>query len=165
MRGVHAELATMIIARDVAAGFELAKSLGYKVPKSYDVGVSVIRRIPRPKSEACTIRIRVEDVFLDTTIIWPHLDGRCSMRECSEMSNIALERLRADAMTVPHVWIARHGGLTKEQAADALVKLSKYATTDEQGEAWFREARDRANRQTFTKRGSWTCQSPTTYKR
>ena len=152
MRGVHAELATMIIARDVAAGFELAKSLGYKVPKSYDVGVTIVHRIARPKGEACRVRIRVDDVFLDSTIIWPDLYGRCSMRECSEMSNIALERLQADALTVPHLWIDRHGGLTKEQASDALAKLSKYATTDEDGEAWFREARDRANRQTFTRR-------------
>jgi hypothetical protein len=65
------ELVTQIVARDVAAGVELARSLGYSMPKDFAVGVSFVE-----DGDLTRVRMRLDDASHDAIVRLPHLDGR-----------------------------------------------------------------------------------------
>jgi hypothetical protein len=73
-----------IIARDVAYGVEMARSIGHKMPREYDVGYS--KRIERRTGTGMGVRVklRLDDATYEVPVFVPHLDSRCTMLELSE---------------------------------------------------------------------------------
>jgi len=124
------ELVTQIVARDVAAGVELARSIGHQMPKDFAVGVRFIEDGPRTR-----IRMRLDDVTYDAIVQLPHLDGRngVSIKTVDHMWKVAWERIHVDALTLAQVWIDKHpeARVAKEGATKALKILDALAADDD----------------------------------
>lgn len=140
------ELVTQIVARDVAAGVELARSIGHQMPKDFDVGVRFVE-----DSECTRIRMRLDDVTHDAIVQLPHLDGRLSIRTVDAMWKTAWVRIHADALILAQVWLDKHPEtrVPKEGATKALAILDALAADDTLQERWIESCRERAKHFTY----------------
>lgn len=139
-------LVTHIIARDVAAGVEMARSMGYAMPRNFDIGVRFIQDGSRTR-----IRMRLNDVTYDSIVTLPDLSpGRMSLRKVDEMWTAAWQRIKADAITMGQVWIEKHpeSHMDSDGARRTLAKLD--AMTDDRTDQWIAEAREIAKRLTYS---------------
>lgn len=135
------DLVTQIVARDVSTGVEMARSIGHKMPKNFTIGVRIAGVTPGKNGEVTRVRIRLDDVFYDSILTVPFMDGRMSLGKVDMMWREAMQVLRGDALTLAHVWLDRHPdqALSKKDANNALNKLKKLVVDDQTGEAWQRE--------------------------
>lgn len=140
-------LMTQIIARDIAAGVELARSLGHRMPSDFDVGVRFIAdgRITR-------IRMRLDDVTYDSIVELPDLEGRQSLQITAVMWEEAWLRIHADALVVADGWLDKHPEATvsEEGAAQALSFLSKISSDEKLRTEWMSECRERSKNFKYT---------------
>lgn len=157
---------TNIIARDVAAGVELARSLGYKMPKAFDVGVTFIHeprnlrgRIPLGPPPDWTIRIRMRmgDASYDALVTLPEIEqpmwGRyekISLADVSAKWERAWLRIHSDALTVAQVWIDKHPEAAMDRPGDALSFLDLVKSDDAVLGKWLAECRERAKQLKYT---------------
>jgi len=156
-------LVTNIIARDVAAGVELARSLGYKMPKEFDVGVrfiseprKLIGRAPgSPPDWPVRIRMRMADATYDSLVTLPELEQspwsrlKISMTEVAAKWEHAWNRIHADALTVAQVWIDKHPEAAMDRPRDALTILAAL-NDDERMVKWMLDCRERAKHFKYT---------------
>lgn len=135
------ELVTQIVARDIAAGVELARSIGHPMPRDFEVGVRFIEDGGRTR-----VQMRLDDVTHDSIVRLPRLDGRLSIRAVDEMWEIAWGRVHADALVLAQVWIDKHpeARVSKEGAVEALKILDALAADDELYARWMTACRERA---------------------
>jgi hypothetical protein len=140
------ELVTQIVARDVAAGVELARSIGHAMPKDFAVGVRFVEDGPRTR-----IRMRLDDATHDSIVELPHLDGRQALTTVDAMWKTAWERIHADALVLAQVWIDKHPetGVTKEDAVRALALLDALNADDALHARWLESCRERARHFTY----------------
>jgi len=140
------ELVTQIVARDVAAGVELARSIGHPMPKDFAVGVRFVEDGDRTR-----IRIRLDDATHDAIVQLPHLDGRLSIMTVDAMWKTAWERIHTDALTLAQVWLDKHPEtfVAKEGAAKALAILDALAADDTLHASWMESCRERAKHFTY----------------
>lgn len=140
-------LVTHIVARDIAAGVELARSMGYLMPHDYEIGVRFIA-----DGQPTRIRMRLNDVTYDSLVTLPDLDGRMSLRKVDEMWVEAWQRIKADAITVAQVWLGKHpeARLSPDVARKALAALD--AQSDDDCDKSIAEAREIAKRLTYNPR-------------
>jgi hypothetical protein len=159
-------LVTNIIARDVAAGVELARSLGYKMPKDFDVGVTFIHeprnlvgRIPMPTTPPdypMRIRMRMDDAAYDSLVTLPELElpswsrFKISMIDVAAKWERAWGRIHADALTVAQVWIDKHPEASIARPHDALSFLDLAKSDDAVMAKWLSECRERAKHLKYT---------------
>jgi hypothetical protein len=157
-------IVTNIIARDVAAGVELARSLGYKMLKDFDVGVRFIYEprilighlLPTPPDWPMRIRMRMADASYDTLVVLPELDQprsgrfRISTADVAAKWERAWSRIHADAMTVAQVWIGKHPESAMDQPAGALTFLDLVKSDDAILGKWIAACRERAKQLTYT---------------
>ena len=136
-----------VIARDVAAGVELARSLGYQMPKDFDVGVTFVEDGSRTR-----IRIRLNDVVYDSIVRIPHLDAGYPLKFIDEMWKAAWERIHADCITVSQVWIDNHpeSRMTKKEAEKSLSILDALKTNEGLFDQWMDTCRERAKHLKYT---------------
>lgn len=134
-------MVTQIVARDIAAGVEVGRSIGYSMPVDFDVGVKFIEDGVRTR-----IRMRLDDVTYDSIVHLPRLDGTIPLRGVDAMWKVAWERIHADALTVAQVWIDRHpeARLGVEGAVAALAILDAMEADDDLRERWMKSCSDRA---------------------
>lgn len=157
-------LVTNIIARDVAAGVELARSLGYKMPKEFDVGVRFIHE-PRklighlrstPPDWPMRIRMRLADASYDALVTLPELEQhpwsrfKISMRDVAAKWERAWERIHADAFMVAQVWIGKHPEAAMDRPRDALAILDVLKQDDTVMAKWMAECRERSKHFKYT---------------
>ena len=135
------ELVTQIVARDVAAGVELARSIGHPMPKDFDVGVRFIEDGMHTR-----IRMRLADATHDSIVQLPHLDGRLSIATVDAMWKTAWKRIHADALVLAQVWIDKHPEIhvSKEGAVKALTILDALAADEALQSHWLKTCRERA---------------------
>lgn len=140
------ELVTQIVARDVAAGVELARSIGHPMPKDFDVGVRFIEDGQRTR-----IRMRMDDATHDAIVQLPHLDGRLSLKTVDAMWKTAWERIHVDALVLAQVWLDKHPEtrVSKEGAAKALAILDVLAADDVLHARWMASCSERAKHFTY----------------
>lgn len=141
-----AELVTQIIAHDVAAGVELARSIGHAMPKDFAVGVRFIEDGDRTR-----VRMRLDDVSYDAIVRLPHLDGHQSLRKTDEMWKLAWERIHTDALTLAQIWIDKHpeAMVAKEGAVKALAILDALEADEALHTRWMRSCHERAKHFTY----------------
>ncbi|MGH7684792.1 MAG: hypothetical protein ACREMT_10640 [Vulcanimicrobiaceae bacterium] len=142
-------LVAQIVARDVGAGVEMARSLGYKMPTEYDVGFLIVSRELIKGASKVIIRIRLDDVTYDSGIIWPtQLTPRGNIERLMAQ---AFERLRADAVTLAHIWYGKHheAAPTAIALGEALKKLNLMQRDDVAAQKWMRECAERAKSFTY----------------
>ena len=147
------DLVTQIVARDVSTGVEIWRSIGHKMPKNFSIGVRIAGVTPGKNGEVTRVRIRLDDVFYDSILTVPFMDGRMSMDKVDVMWREAMGILRSDALTLAHVWLDRHPdqALSAKDAGAALHKLKKLLVDDQTGEAWQAECAKRAQKLTYSK--------------
>ena len=140
------ELVTQIVARDVAAGVELARSIGHAMPKDFDVGVRFVEDGDRTR-----IRIRLDDATYDSIVQLPHLDGRLSIVTIDAMWKSAWERIHIDALVLAQVWLDKHPEtrVSKDGAVKALAILDALKDDDALHDRWIESCRDRAKHFTY----------------
>jgi hypothetical protein len=140
------ELVTQIVARDVAAGVELARSIGHQMPKDFAVGVRFVE-----DGDRTLIRMRLDDVTHDAIVQLPHLDGRLSLRTVDAMWKAAWTRIHVDALVLAQVWLDKHPetSVPKEGAAKALAILDALAADDTLQARWIESCRERAKHFTY----------------
>jgi hypothetical protein len=140
------ELVTQIVARDVAAGVELARSIGHPMPKDFDVGVRFIE-----DGERTRIRMRLDDAMHDAIVQLPHLDGRLSLKAVDAMWKAAWKRIHVDALTLAQVWLDKHpeAFVAKEGAVKALAILDALAADDVLHARWMESCSERAKHFTY----------------
>lgn len=133
-------LVTQIVARDVTAGVELARSLGYKMPKDFTIGVRFIMdgRLTR-------IRMRLDDVTYDSLVELPALQGSRFVT-IDRMWKVAWERIHADALTVAQAWLDKHpeAFMKGEDGSKALSLFDTLLADKELSARWHAAARERA---------------------
>ena len=137
---------TAIVARDVAAGVELARSLGYPMPKDFDVGV----RFHEERDGRTRISMRLDDARHDALVWLPYLDGRISNARADTMWKTAWLRLHGDALTVAQVWIDKHPEARPRDGVKALAILDALKADDELHQKWMKSCEERAKRFTYT---------------
>ncbi len=140
------ELVTQIVARDVAAGVELARSIGFAMPKDFSIGLRFIEDGDRTR-----LRMRLDDVTHDAIVRLPHLDGRQSLKKTDEMWKIAWERIHADALTLAQVWIDKHpeAQIAQEGTVKARAILDALREDDTLLARWMNSCRERAKHFTY----------------
>lgn len=140
------ELVTQIVARDVAAGVELARSIGHAMPKDFDVGLRFVE-----DGEFTRLRMRLDDVTHDAIVKLPHLDGRLSIVTVDAMWKTAWERIHSDALVLAQVWLDKHPEtrVAKEGAVKALAILDALKDDDVLHARWIESCRDRAKHFTY----------------
>lgn len=140
------ELVTQIVARDVAAGVELARSIGHPMPKDFAVGVRFVE-----DGERTRIQMRLDDATHDAIVQLPHLDGRLSIVTVDAMWRTAWERIHADALTLAQVWLDRHPEtrVSKEGAVKALAILDALKDDNALHARWIETCRERAKHFTY----------------
>lgn len=134
-------LVTQIVARDIAAGVELARSLGHKMPADFAVGVRFIE-----DGRNTRIRMRLDDATHDAIVELPDLYGRQSLRTTDGMWQAAWDRIHADAVTLAQVWLDKHpeAFVKRESAAKALSILDALRADDELHQRWIEACQERA---------------------
>ena len=158
-------LITNIVARDVAAGVELARSLGYKMPKEFDVGVRFIGE-PRklkgyfsgePPDHPMRIRMRLADVTYDSLVTLPELEESSSWGRLKiSMASVALkwerawERIHDDALIIAQVRIDKHPEAAMDRPRAALTFLATLENDDALMAKWLRECRERSKHFKYT---------------
>lgn len=145
------ELVTQIVARDVASGVELARSIGHPMPKDFAVGVCFVE-----DGERTRIRMRLDDATHDAIVQLPHLDGPQSIVTVDAMWKTAWDRIHADALVLAQVWIDKHPEtrVSKEEAVKALAILDALKADDALHARWIETCRDRAKHFTYRCAGS-----------
>jgi hypothetical protein len=138
-------LMTQIIARDIAAGVELARSLGHCMPAAFDVGVRFIAA-----GEVTRIRMRLDDVTYDSIVRLPDLEGHQSLRVTAAMWEVAWGRIHADALTVANVWLDKHPEAMGKNAAQALSFLNQISSDEKLYMQWMAACRERSVNFTYT---------------
>ena len=140
------ELVTQIVARDVAAGVELARSIGHAMPKDFAVGVRFIE-----DGERTRIRMRLDDASHDAIVQLPHLDGRLSIKTVDAMWKTAWERIHADALVLAQGWLDKHPEVrvSKDGAIKALTILDALKADDALHKRWVEACRERAKHFTY----------------
>ena len=140
------ELVTQIVARDVAAGVELARSIGHPMPQAFDVGVRFIEEGAQTR-----IRMRLDDATHDAIVQLPHLDGRLSIKAVDTMWKTAWERIHTDALVLAQVWLDKHPEVRvgKEGAVKAIAILDALAADDALHARWMKSCRERAKHFTY----------------
>jgi hypothetical protein len=156
-------IVTNIVARDVAAGVELARSLGYKMPKEFDVGVRFISE-PRnllvpvsatPPDWPMRIRTRMADASYDSLVTLPELEVppwsrfKISMADVASKWERAWDRIHADALTVAQVWVDKHPEVAMDRPRDALAIWDALKSDDAMAK-WMSECRERAKHFKYT---------------
>ena len=138
-------LITQIVARDVAAGVELARSIGYKMPKDFAVGV---RFLAYHSGNTC-IRIRLEDATYNSIVQLPDLNGSLSLKTVDAMWKVAWERVHADALTLAQTWIDKHPEASVDEGA---LKARRFldALKDEDMQKWMDGCMERAKSFQYT---------------
>ena len=142
------ELVTQIVARDVAAGVELARSIGHPMPKDFDVGVRFVDDGVRTR-----IRMRLDDATYDAIVYLPHLDGRMSLATCDAMWKTAWDRIHTDALTLAQVWLDKHPEVrvSKDGAVKALAILDALAADEALHSRWMESCLERAKHFSYRK--------------
>jgi hypothetical protein len=140
------ELVTQIVARDVAAGVELARSIGHPMPKDFAVGVRFIEDGARTR-----IRMRLDDVTHDAIVQLPHLDGLQSLVTTDAMWQAAWERIHVDALTLAQVWLDKHPEVrvSKEGTVKAIAILDALEADDALHARWMASCHERAKHFTY----------------
>ena len=139
-------LMTQVIARDVATGVEMARSLGNKMPAEFDVGV---RFLSEPDGRT-RIRIRLDDATYDSLVTLPRLDT--PMQRIEDVLKRAWQRLHADATTVAHIWLDRHPE-ARSSSVDAkatLAILDKLLSNEVLEAKWLRDCHECAKTFRYT---------------
>lgn len=140
------ELVTQIVARDVAAGIELARSIGHQMPKDFAVGVRFV-----DDGERTRIRMRLDDVTHDAIVQLPHLDGHLSIKVVDAMWKTAWARIHADALVLAQIWLDKHPEIriSKEGSVKALAILDALAADDTLHARWMDSCLERAKHFTY----------------
>lgn len=143
------ELVTQIVARNVAAGVEFARSIGFVMPKDFSIGLRFI-----DDGDWTRLRMRLDDVTHDAIVRLPHLDGRQSLKKTDEMWKAAWERIHADALALAQVWIDKHAeasaSIAEEKgAAKAHALLDALRVDDALRARWMDSCRERAKHFTY----------------
>lgn len=131
-------LVTQVLARDIAAGVELARSLGYVMPTDFTIGIKFMFAGSRTR-----VRMRLDDVTHDSFVMLPDLNGRQSLPETDRLWKAAWERLHVDALTVAQVWIDHHPTALKD-GVHALAILDAMKADDDLHAKWMASCRERA---------------------
>jgi hypothetical protein len=140
------DLVTQIVARDVAAGVELARSIGYSMPKDFAVGVSFVE-----DGEFTRIWLRLDDVSHDAIVRLPHLDGRQSLTTTDAMWKRAWVHIHGEALVLAQRWIDKHPDVrpSGEAAAKTHSILDTLKADDALFQQWITECQDRAKHFTY----------------
>lgn len=140
------ELVTQIVARDVAAGVELARSIGHPMPEDFAVGVRFVE-----DGECTRIRLRLDDAIHDSIVRLPYLDGRLSIKAVDAMWKTAWERIHVDALVLAQVWLDKYPEVrvSKEGAAKALEILDALKADDALHTKWVETCRERSKHFTY----------------
>lgn len=139
-------LVTQIVARDVAAGVELARSIGHQMPRDFAVGVRFIE-----DGESTRVRMRLDDATHDAIVLLPGLDGRLSIVTVDAMWKVAWERIHVKALVLAQVWIDKHPEalVSKEGAKKAYAILDAFAADDALRARWMESCHERAKHFTY----------------
>jgi hypothetical protein len=140
------ELVTQIVARNVAAGVELARSIGHPMPKDFTIGVRFVE-----DGEDTRVRMRLDDATYDAIVRLPHLDGRQSLATTDAMWKTAWERVHLDALTLAQIWLDKHPEIrvSKDGATKALAILDALKADDALHARWMESCRERAKHFTY----------------
>ena len=135
------DLVTQIVARDVAAGVERARSIGHAMPKDFSVGVRFVE-----DGEHTRVQMRLDDATYDAIVQLPHLDGRQSLATTNTMWKAAWARIHTDALILAQVWLDKHPEVrvSKEGAAKALAILDAIGADDALHARWIAACHERA---------------------
>jgi hypothetical protein len=138
---------TQIIARDVAAGVEFARSLGFRLPADFDIGVRFIDDGARTR-----IRMRLNDATYDSIVKLPDLDGNQPLRVIATMWEVAWQRIHADALTVVIVWIDKHpdDSLDAQQNAACALPILDALLDEDLYAKWMAGCRERSRHFKYT---------------
>lgn len=144
------DVVTQIVARDITAGVELARSLGYTMPTDFNIGVRFIH-----ERDVTRIRMRLNDVAHDAIVRLPDLSirhgrHRQSLATSSQMWVDAWERIHADALTVAHVWIDKHPDAKASLGVRALALLDAMQS-DALMAGWMNSCRERSKHFKYTR--------------
>ncbi len=147
------ELITQIVARDVALGVEMARSIGHRMPVEYDVGFS--KRVENLDRTGIKTRItlRLDDARHDVLVLVPYLDGRSTMRDVDEKWRELMSQLRSASLTLAHVWLDQHpeARMSEVQAKGALAKLDVIKSNDAAEAEWAKECLRKAQAARYQK--------------
>jgi hypothetical protein len=140
------ELVTQIVARDVSAGVELARSIGHKMPADFSVGVRFI-----DDGHKTRVRMRLDDATYDAIVELPDLNGRQSVSATTRMWDVAWERIHSDALMLAQVWIDKHPevALQAEGATKAVAILDALEADKALHDRWMASCHERAKHFTY----------------
>jgi hypothetical protein len=145
-----------IVARHVATGVEMAKSIGHKMPQHYDVGFKLVdydHSISSATGTQTRFRIRMADVTYDSVVIVPHFDGRIPLRLVSSMWKDAMQRIAGDALTMANVWLGKHpeARISDHDVKRALDAFDLMNGNEDLTRRWMTECEERAKHANFKK--------------
>jgi hypothetical protein len=140
------DLVTQIVARDVAAGVELARSIGHPMPKDFAVGVRFVE-----DGEHTRVRMRLDDAVLDSIVRLPNLDGRQSLASVDTMWKTAWKRIHIDALVLAQRWLDKHPEVrvSKEGTVKAIAILDALKADDALHASWMKSCLERAKHFTY----------------
>jgi hypothetical protein len=140
------ELVTQIVARDIAAGVELARSIGYPMPSDFDIGIRFLE-----DGASTRIRMRLDDAIYDAIVRLPHLDGHQSLATTDAMWKAAWERIHVDALILAQIWLDKHpeARVSKEGTTKALAILDALKADDALHKRWMLSCIERAKHFTY----------------
>jgi hypothetical protein len=138
-----------IIARDVAYGVEMARSIGHRMPVEYDVGFSGRMEQPLSTGIATRIRLRLDDAIYEVPVIVPYLDGRTTIQQVDRLWRALMDRLKSASLSLAHVWLDKHPDAMSKDAEASLERLQAISRDDAAETAWAEECRNKAQAARF----------------
>lgn len=147
-------LLAYIIARYVAHGVEMARSIGHQMPREYDVGYSKRVIVRHRAGMDVKVKLRLDDASYEVAVLVPYLDERSSIVELNQRWESMMDSLRSAALTLAQVWLEKHPEAVLKGASveAALVKLDAIARNDATEAAWAEECRLKAQAARFSAR-------------
>lgn len=137
---------THILARDVAAGVEMARSLGYVMPANFDIGIK-FQQTERGYGDCVPYRVtlRLNDAHYSSLVALPNFDLSVPIKKSEIIMTSAWNRLHADALTLAQVWIDKHPEAYMNDPNKALQRLDAMASDDVVFDRWMSDCRKRAH--------------------
>ncbi len=145
----HEAIVIQIVARDVVVGVEMARSLGYPMPKDFNVGFQITNCEDLKTGQKTRITLRLDDVTYNSILLLPYLNGLHSMPMVDRLMNEAMNRLRSDAHTLAHIWLSKHDvykTMPSDKLQAALAKLDILSREDRSAVKWNAEISERVKR-------------------
>lgn len=134
------DLVHQILAREATRAFELARGLGFDMPREFDCGMRYIVEGREREGERVRFHLRAADAVVRVVVLLPSFNRRMSLNRVDVLWKRAMADLHRAATSLAHVWIDLHPESRPVDAQAAIARLEAVIHDDTASEAWSSEA-------------------------